>query len=312
MPRTISRLLTGRNLLAGCLVILLNAGIQSDVSAMQSPVEEPKQLIDVWPGEVPGESVLSDNMKQKIVAEEQKNVPDRVFAVSRPTLTCYPAPAHRANGTAVMICPGGAYNVLARSKEGTEIAAWLNSLGVHAFVLNYRVPRRGPQFETPPLQDAQRALRIIRSRATEWQIDPTRIGVLGFSAGGHLCIHLATTAGKSAYEAIDSVDQTSCRPDFMIPIYAAYLGDPLNDKQLNPALAITADTPPAFLAVTQDDATRGLHAALLFAELTKAGVKAEVHVYLKGGHGYGMRPSHDPVSEWAVRCADWLKAMKLL
>lgn len=283
-----------------------------DESAIPGTAPRPPLVIDVWPGDVPGEAALSDNMKQKIAAEEPRNVPDRIFAVSRPSLTFYRAAKPTANGAAVMICPGGGYNVLARAKEGTEIAAWLNSLGVHAFVLDYRVPRRAPQFEIPPLQDAQRALRIIRSRAAEWDIDPARIGALGFSAGGHLCINLGTNSAVSAYDAVDEIDRVSCRPDFLIPIYAAYLGDPLNDQHLNPALKISKESPPMFLAVTQDDATRGLHAALLFAELTRAGVKAEVHVYLKGGHGYGMRPSHDPVCEWAARCSDWLKAMKLL
>ncbi|HIE96721.1 MAG: alpha/beta hydrolase [Fuerstiella sp.] len=268
----------------------------------------------LWPQAVPGEDRLDSEFVAKVVAAEKKNVPDRVFGVTAPSMTVYPAPAERADGAAVLVCPGGAYNVLAWGHEGSEVAEWLNSIGIHAFVLTYRVPRRKPDFTLPPLQDAQRALRLIRARAHQMRIDNKRIGVLGFSAGGNLAVNVGTRYDEQTYNPVDDADLLSCRPDFMVPVYAAYLGAEGDDRTetLNPALKIDKRTPPAFLVVTQDDKNRGLHSALLFAELTKARVPAEVHVYTKGGHGYGMRPSHNAVSEWPARCADWLLSMGFL
>ena len=272
------------------------------------------QRIRLWPHAIPGEHQLSSEFIAKVAAAEKKNVSDRVFGVTSPSMTVYPAPAERANGCAVLVCPGGAYNVLAWGHEGSDVAKWLNSIGVHAFVLTYRVPRRKPDFTLPPLQDAQRALRLIRARAGEMGIDNKRIGILGFSAGGNLTVNVGTRYDQQTYDPVDDTDQLSCRPDFMVPVYAAYLGPNGDDRSdaLNPELKIHNRTPPAFLVVTQDDKNRGLHSALLFAELTKAGVPAEVHVYTKGGHGYGMRPSHNAVSEWPARCADWMSSMGFL
>jgi acetyl esterase/lipase len=273
-----------------------------------------RQRVMLWPDAIPGEEQLDSEFFAKVSAAEKKNVPDRVFGVMSPSMTVYPAPAERANGAAVLVCPGGAYNVLAWGHEGSDVAKWLNSIGVHAFVLTYRVPRRQPNFTLPPLQDAQRALRLIRARAAEMRIDNKRIGVLGFSAGGNLTVNVGTRYDQQTYSPVDDADEFSCRPDFMVPVYAAYLGTDGDDRSdtLNPELKVHKGTPPAFLVVTQDDKNRGLHSALLFAELTKAGVSAEVHVYTKGGHGYGMRPSHNAVSEWPARCADWMSSMGFL
>jgi acetyl esterase/lipase len=271
-----------------------------------------REIVRLWPGDVPGEFELSEEFRSQVLVAEAKNVADRVFGVSSPTMTVYKASAERANGTAVLVCPGGGYNQLAWGHEGHDVAEWLNSIGVHAFVLTYRVPRRPGDFTLPPLQDAQRALRVVRSRAAEMQFDAGRVGVLGFSAGGNLTVNAATRFDEGTYKAVDETDRLSCRPDFAIPIYAAYLGQSDDDKKLNPELKINRQTPPMFMAVTQDDKNRGLHAALLFAELTRAGVKSEVHVYTKGGHGYGMRVSNNAVSQWPARCADWMQGMDLL
>ncbi len=267
--------------------------------------------VAVWPEEVPGESSQPADFSSRVATLEQQNTSDRVLGVTRPELTVRLADDAVANGTSVLVCPGGGYNVLAWDKEGLEVAEWLNTLGVHAFVLKYRVPRRQPAFATPPLQDAQRAMRIIRSRAGEWKINPSRVGVLGFSAGGNLCVNLATTR-SATYEPIDAVDQSEMRPNFMVPVYAAYLGANDDDQQLNSEISIDGETPPAFLVVTQDDKNRGIHAALLFAELTRAGVPAELHVFVKGGHGYGLRPTGNPVQTWPSHCAEWMRQMKLI
>lgn len=270
------------------------------------------QVLPLWPGEVPGESGLSEDFLQKVKLAEAKNTADRTFGVTSPTLTVYPAAADTSVGTSVLVCPGGGYHILAWDHEGRAIAEWLNSIGVHAFVLTYRVPRRPDDFMTPPLQDAQRAMRLIRSQKTGVTVDPQRIGILGFSAGGHLAVNTSIQAAQTSYKAVDDADKVSAKPNFMIPIYAAYLGHSDDDSLLDPTLNLTSDTPPMFTAVTQDDKNRGIHAALLFAELTRVKVPAEVHVFTKGGHGYGMRKTENAVSGWPKACQAWMKSQGLL
>ncbi len=267
---------------------------------------EPEEL-RLWPREVPGDADFKP--------PETKPAPPRndgilrVALVTEPAMTVLRAPADKANGAAVLICPGGGYNILAWDLEGTEIAAWLNSLGVTAAVLKYRVPRRDKDVpHTAPLQDAQRALRVLRQHAADWNVDPKRVGVLGFSAGGHLTVMTGTHWDEQTYPKQDAADELSCRPDFLIPIYPAYLADEKQPGPLSPLVRVTKETPPTFIAVTHDDALRALNAAQLYIELKKANVPAELHIYTKGGHGYGLRPSDNPVSSWPQRCADWLRA----
>ncbi len=234
--------------------------------------------------------------------------------VDDPTLTVYPPQRHQANGTAVIVCPGGGYNGLAWRKEGLEIAEWLNTLGITAFVLKYRVPRRDPErpwFE--PLQDAQRAIRYVRAHAARWQLRPDRIGILGFSAGGHLAAMASMHWQRPTYPAQDELDRHSARPDFTILVYAAYLGAKDDPRRLSRLVRVTPRTPPTFMVVTWDDKLRGLHAGLLLAEYKKAGVPAECHVFAYGGHGYALRPSPHPVAAtWPKLCAAWLREMGLI
>ena len=267
---------------------------------------EPIEL-NLWPDRAPGET--GDAGPERVLDEQPgKRKVIRLTDVSKPTLTVYRPAAEKANGCAVVICPGGGYHILAMDLEGTEIAQWLNSIGVTAVVVKYRVPRRDKEApHKAPMQDAQRALRLVRKNASAWGIDRDRIGMLGFSAGGHLTVMTGLYPDEVTYPKVDDADDLSARPDFLVPIYAAYLGDPKDDQRLGAHIKVTDETPPMFLAVTQDDAKRGLHAALLFAELTKKGVPAEVHVYTSGGHGYGLRESDDPVSTWHHRCAEWLR-----
>ncbi len=283
------------------------------VGAATLSCAEAANEMKLWPREVPGEATFKPPAPNPKAKAPKDDGTLRVALVTEPTLTFFPAPAAQANGAAVLICPGGAYNIRAWNKEGTEVAEWLNSLGVSAAVLKYRVPRRDQ--DTPhvaPLQDAQRALRLMRQHATEWGIDPHRIGILGFSAGGHLTVMAGTHYDETTYPKQDAADELSCRPDFMIPIYPAYLGDEKRPGPLSPLVRVTKDTPPTFCAVTHDDQLRGVNAALFYIELKKAGVPAELHIYTRGGHGYGLRPSNDPVSHWPQVCADWLRAMGLL
>ncbi len=265
------------------------------------------ELIKVWPDGLPADAKpLSDEKVRSLTA---KNVPgNRIYYTEEVTLTRYAVPNDKANGAVVVVCPGGGYNVLAWDHEGDQIARWLNSFGVTAAVLTYRVPRRDPhRYWHEPLQDVQRAIRVVRHHAADWGVDPDRLGVLGFSAGGNLTVRAGLQSGHKAYPAKDLIDQLNCKPNFIMPIYCAYLGHPDDKGRLREDLKVTGDSPPLFAAVTLDDKDRGLHTALLIAEYQEARVPAEAHIYSKGGHGYGIRPSDKPVSTWHRRAEEWMK-----
>lgn len=294
------------------LATVVTAAILSTFGDRPAAAEE-TAVVKLWPGGLPAGSkeISADQIKQL----KAKETEERLTYVGDPTLHVYRADPKKANGCGIVICPGGGYHILAWPKEGVELAKFFNSLGVTAAVLKYRVPRRDP--ETPhvePLQDAQRAIRLVRKNAEAWNVDPQRVGILGFSAGGHLTVMAGTHWDRPAYSKTDDADDLSCRPDFMCPIYAAYLGNEYRDDvvELGSLVRVNKQTPPTFLAVTWDDKMRGAQSALLFAELRKAGVPAEIHVYAKGGHGYGIRPSDAPVSTWHKRCEQWMRASGLL
>jgi len=287
-------------LMLSALVMLCSVG-----AIGEPPAETDRPVIKVWPDGPPavGEPIAGE----KLAALEAKTTSERIAVVTDPTLTLYRAPADRATGAAIIVCPGGGYNILAWPKEGLEVAEWLNGLGVTALVLKYRVPRRLPdQPHLAPLQDVQRALRLTRANAEPWGVDPKRLGVLGFSAGGHLTVMAATKSDEPAYEKIDAVDEQSCRPDFVVPIYAAYLGAKDDAYKLDESIRITKQAPPMFMAVTLDDQHRGVHAGLMLAQYKKAGVPAEAHIFASGGHGYGLRATK-PVKSWPRLCAMWLE-----
>lgn len=268
--------------------------------------------IPLWPeGLPPGAQRVDPKQAAKLKAAS--NI-EWIRYVDQPSLTVYLPDPGRANGTAVIVCPGGGYNGLAWKKEGLEIAEWLNTLGIAAFVLKYRVPRRDP--ERPwlePLQDAQRAVRYVRHHAARWGVQPNKIGILGFSAGGHLAAMTSMHWDRPAYPARNALDRVSARPDFTVLVYAAYLGSKEDPHRLSKLVRVTPQTPPAFMVVTWDDKLRGLHAGLLLAAYKKAGVPAECHVFTYGGHGYALRPSEHPVAAaWPRLCAAWLREMKLI
>ena len=269
---------------------------------------EVRETIKIWPGKAPDEPVGIESRKAKAVMGADGVI--RIPYVDTPELIHFPADPKKAAGTCVIVCPGGGYGKLAWNKEGTEIAQWLNTLGVDAVALKYRVPRRDR--EKPhswPLQDLQRSIRLVRSKAAQWEIDPQRIGVMGFSAGGHLAVMSASYQDQDSYKPIDAIDKLDVRPNFMVLIYPAYLGNAKKDSgKLDPLVKVNAKTPPTVSAITHDDADRGLFAALYYAELRRNRVAAELHIYSKGGHGYGLRPSANPVSGWPLRLEDWLRA----
>jgi acetyl esterase/lipase len=268
------------------------------------------ESILLWPKGAPGESGDVDGEKQMPSRPGDSTI--RITDVTRPTISVHRPPAAKDTGTAVLVCPGGAYSRLAYNKEGTEVAEWLNSLGITGIVLKYRVPARKdrPRHQAP-LQDAQRALGLVRQRAREWDLDPSRIGVLGFSAGGHLAAALCNHKDRT-YEPLDAADQIRCRPDFCLLIYPAYLVDDAQADRVAPELRVTGETPPTFLVQTQDDSARVECSLLYYRALKAAKVPAEMHLYPIGGHGYGLRPSTHLVHTWPQRAEQWLGSLKVL
>ena len=229
------------------------------------------------------------------------------------SLTLYRAPQDKDTGAAVVIFPGGGYNILAWDLEGTEVCDWLNSIGVTGVLLKYRVPKRaGIDKHVPALQDAQRAVGLVRSRAREFGLDPQRLGVLGFSAGGHLAAALSASVGQRTYPAVDDADKVSCRPDFSVLIYPAYLTLKDQGEKINPDTAVSSNTPPAFIAMSQDDPVRVESALYYSIALKQSGVPFELHIYPKGGHGYGLRRTDNPLTAWPDRTAEWLRGQGFL
>lgn len=287
------------------------------VNAAETP-----RVVEIWPGRAPDENGdigpervrMSPKLdrKQVEVTEQTKLITD----VSTPTITIHRPSKRKNTGTAMLICPGGGYWDLYWQLEGEEVAAWLNSIGVTGIILKYRVPRRPdePKGEPArrPLQDAQRAVSLVRSRAREWGIDSRRIGIVGFSAGGHLAIATATSFETRTYEPVDDIDKISCRPDFAIPIYSGYLKAKDKDE-LAPGLRIPAGTPPVFLAHGGNDIiSPPEHSVLLYLALKQAGIPAELHIYDGAAHDFGVRTNANPCSTWTDSCTKWLRHQGLL
>ena len=268
--------------------------------------DEPSTL-DVWPANPPG---------GKIAAEEQWQG-KHVTNVSKPTLEVLRPEKDKDTGVAVLVCPGGGYKSLMMDYEGEDVARWLNTIGITGIVLKYRVPapEGTPKYE-PALQDAQRSLSLVRSKAKEWGLKEDRIGMLGFSAGGHLTAAASTNFDKRSYEAADDIDKVSCRPDFAVVIYPGGVieksADGKTAEGLSPEIRVSAETPPTFIAQANDDKVNSENAALLYLALKHAKVPAELHIYAKGGHGYGLRRTALPITTWPQAVEVWLHTIGVL
>lgn len=272
-------------------------------------------IVDLWPGPAPGEKGETGPEKE-VEGKPGQTVVKRLTNITKPTLSIFRPAKEIDTGVSVVIAPGGGYNILAWDLEGEEVATWLNKLGITGIVLKYRVPRRPgtPNNEAPPQaqHDAQRAISLVRAKAKEWGLKPDRIGMLGFSAGGHLTAWTSTNFDRRSYEGVDASDRESCRPDFTVLIYPAYLVTKDRPDQLVPEIRATKETPPTFLAHAANDPVTPESSVALFLALKRLGVPAELHIYSTGGHGFGLRPSSNACSTWPARCEDWFRAQGIL
>ncbi|MFO0959548.1 MAG: alpha/beta hydrolase [Isosphaeraceae bacterium] len=290
--------------------------------AADFPPADPPIVVDLWPGEPPEE--VGGIGAEKVVpspklARKQVEITEStrmITNVTRPTLTIYRPDREKDTGTSVIICPGGGYWNLYWEVEGEEVAAWLNSIGVTGIVLKYRVPRRPGEVESEParrpLLDAQRAVRLVRSRAGEWGLAPDRIGIIGFSAGGHLAAATATRFSERMYKPLDDIDKASGRPDFAGCVYPGYLKAKDRDE-LAPWMVVPKDAPPVFLAHGGDDIVSDPeHSLVFYRALKRAGVPAELHVYADSTHDFGVRKVGRPCDHWTAAFAAWLKHGKMV
>jgi acetyl esterase/lipase len=297
-------------------LLLLACALGLSAFETRSPASEAPLEIALWPGEAPGEKGGIGEERDMTKTNENLIAGQRVIRlgnVSKPTIAVHRPPHEKDTGAAVLVCPGGGYSILALDLEGSEVCDWLNSIGVTGVLLKYRVPKRaGLEKHTAALQDAQRALGLVRQRAKEWGLDPRRLGVLGFSAGAHLSAVLCSGAGQRIYPVVDEADGISCRPDFTVLIYPAYLTVKDEGDKIAPDVQVTTNTPPTFIAMAEDDPVRLENALFYTLALKQAKVPVELHVYPTGGHGYGLRRSKDLVTTWPDRAADWMRSRGLL
>ena len=276
--------------------------------------------VPIWPGAVPdaqpaaGPEVSKSSGKDDLIGGKQVVEVDNV---SQPTMTVY-SPAGKNTGAAVVVFPGGGYQILAMDLEGTEVCDWLTSKGITCVLLKYRVPNTGPHWEESckchvnpkspmALEDAQRTVGLVRFHAAEWHIDPHKIGVLGFSAGGHLAAAISTHFARRLYPLVDAADRESCRPDFAVPVYPGHLWVDEAKFELNPDVPVPAQTPPTFLLQAENDYVDNVNQSqVYYIALKNSGVPVEMHLYAQGGHAFGLRRTKLPITAWPQLVETWL------
>jgi acetyl esterase/lipase len=286
--------------------------------------------VPIWPGVTPDAQAVA--VAEAGAEEDTTPVTDALIAgkpwvavghVMRPTMTVY-SPSGKNTGVAVVVFPGGGYQELAIDLEGTEVCDWLTAKGITCVLLKYRVPHSGPQWDKQcrcqrkpkaptALEDAQRTMGLVRLHAAEWHIDPHKIGVLGFSAGGHLVADISTHFAQRSYAAVDAADKESCRPDFAVALYPGHLWPDEKKLDLNPDIQVTGQTPPTFLVQAEDDPVDPIEESLVYyVALKKAKVPAEMHLYAHGGHGFGLRRTELPITGWPELAEKWLGTIGMI
>ncbi len=301
-------------------VVFAFGGLSAQIPAWQ-PSPGPTQ-VPIWPGKAPdaqpvtGPEAAATRVKDHLVADRPWVYVGRV---SQPTMTVY-SPTGRNTGAAVVVFPGGGYWILAIDLEGSEVCDWLASRGIKCVLLKYRVPgdgkepRSGPYPKSPmALEDAQRTVGLVRFHAAEWHIDPHKIGVLGFSAGGHLVAAMSTHFKQRLYLAVDAADKESCRPDFAVALYPGHLSIAPKPFELNSDIRVTSETPPTFLLQAEDDPVDDVENSLVYyAALKKAKVPVEMHLYAHGGHAFGLRRTEHPITGWPQLVETWLGTIGMI
>jgi acetyl esterase/lipase len=286
-------------LLLSMFVFVFGCSQVESLSSHNNPLPE-GITVDLWPLEVVGDA---SQPREGVKPSEGDNI-IRLTDINIPSMTVYKAETKEA-APAVLVCPGGGYWILAIDLEGTEIAEWLNSVGVTAVVLKYRVPNnRDGAFE-----DVQRAMSLIRYNAGEWNIDPGRVGIIGFSAGANLAGKLSCNFKTKSYEHVDEADKLNCRPDFAMLVYPYLLGE---DEKLDERMKVTSETPNTILIHAQDDSVKPESSIYYFLALKEAKVASELHIFPTGGHGYGLRQTEHAVSKWPDVCTAWMKKLEIL
>lgn len=266
-------------------------------------------VLNLWPGKPPGETKELPQEADQTKPEDKLIAGRRIIKlgnVSTPQIAVHRPAPDRDTGAAVVICPGGGHHILAYDLEGTEVADWLNTLGVTGIVLKYRVPFRDPERRwLAAVQDAQRAMSLVRSKSSNWKLDPQHIGICGFSAGGETAA-LTTLFEQRQYDAVDNIDQQPSRPNFAMLIYPGGLTDK-SDTNLRDYIQIPKDVPPMFFVHAFDDRVSVQSSLLLASAIKRAGGSAELHLFATGGHGYGLRPTSEAVTHWPTRAGEWLR-----
>jgi acetyl esterase/lipase len=305
-------------------VVLASGGLSAQISAWQ-PSPGHTQM-PIWPGAVPDAQPaagpeVAETAKDPIAGK----LGDFVVNVSRPTMTVY-APTGKNTGAAVVVFPGGGYQELAIDLEGTEVCDWLTPKGITCVLLKYRVPDSGPAWHDEckcnihpkaptALQDAQRTVGLVRFHAAEWHIDPHKIGVLGFSAGGHMVAAMSTHFERRIYPAVDAADKESCRPDFAVALYPGHLWTDEKKFELNPDIRthVNSQTPPTFLLQAEDDYVDNVNQSLVYyIALKNAKVPVEMHLYAQGGHAFGLRRTELPITGWPQLVETWLGTIGMI
>lgn len=306
------------------LIFALGCGLLFGGVSAQPPVWQPSPghvQVSIWRGAAPDARPLAGSELATTEAELVAGKPwIAVGQVSQPTMTVY-SPKGKNTGAAVLVFPGGGYEILAIDLEGTEVCDWLNSKGITCVLLKYRVPGEGltPESGAYPkskmaLEDAQRTMGLVRFNAAKWHIDPHKIGVLGFSAGGHLVAAISTHFDKRLYKAVDEADKESCRPNFAVALYPGHMLEHTSKPfELNPYIPVTSQTPPTFLLQAEDDPVDSVNNSLVYyIALKKAGVPVEMHLYAHGGHAFGLRRTKFPITAWPQLVERWLRTIGII